>query len=208
MCVWVKSSHILCCNIFHFHEFLRYFWPNFRSHDLMSFLSIFSVSLGARMSLIIYLEPWSESIALAHLIWRVSPVSPKTYILWVHLKSEGKSLDLEKSSLRTCSLYWGDHCVQISSNLVSCSSRIKVEKKVYGWTGHIPPFSRYIQQRPDISSPRSDMSVEEFSARCLFTVLTIFCQPSVQLIPFFFRCIHNFEGIISTLLIGVFITFL
>jgi hypothetical protein len=30
------------------------------------------------MSLIIYLQPWSESMALAPSIWRISLISPKT----------------------------------------------------------------------------------------------------------------------------------
>jgi hypothetical protein len=36
------------------------------------------VDLGARMSLIIYLHPWSEFITLAHLISRISPDSSNT----------------------------------------------------------------------------------------------------------------------------------
>jgi hypothetical protein len=46
------------------------------------------MGLGARTSLIIYLQPWSESIALAPSIWQISPVSSKTMILRVHPKSE------------------------------------------------------------------------------------------------------------------------
>jgi hypothetical protein len=52
-------------------------WPNFQSRDLRSFSSILSVSLGARMSFIIYLQSWSEFMALAHLIWWISLVSPQ-----------------------------------------------------------------------------------------------------------------------------------
>jgi hypothetical protein len=77
-CVWIKISPILSCNVFHFHDFWRYFWPDFRSHDLRSFSSIPSVGLGARKNLIIYIQPWSESIALAPSIWWISPESPKT----------------------------------------------------------------------------------------------------------------------------------
>jgi hypothetical protein len=43
-------------------------------------------------------------MALAPLIWQISPISPKTYVLRVHPKLEGKSLDLGKTSLGTCSL--------------------------------------------------------------------------------------------------------
>jgi hypothetical protein len=68
----------LSCNIFHFHDFQRYFWPDFLFHNLISFSSIPSINLGASMSLIIYLRPWSESMALAHSISWISPRSPKT----------------------------------------------------------------------------------------------------------------------------------
>jgi hypothetical protein len=40
-------------------------------------LSISSMGLGARTSLIIYLQAWSESMALDPLIWRISLISPK-----------------------------------------------------------------------------------------------------------------------------------
>jgi hypothetical protein len=56
----------------------------------------------------------------------------------------------------------GDPCVQVSSNLVPYSSRIKVEKKVTGWTGHIRYFYRIYPARPDISGPRPDMSAGHF----------------------------------------------
>jgi hypothetical protein len=49
-CVWIKISPILSCNVFHFHDFWRYFWPDFRSHDLRSLSSIPSVGLGDRKS--------------------------------------------------------------------------------------------------------------------------------------------------------------
>jgi hypothetical protein len=45
---------------------------------LRSFSSIPSVDLGARTSIIIYLQPWSESMALASSISRISPRFPKT----------------------------------------------------------------------------------------------------------------------------------
>jgi hypothetical protein len=52
------------------------------------------------------------------------------------------------------------------------------------------------------------MSTGEFQQQCLFTILVISCSPGVQLIPFFFRYIYNFEEIIFMLLVGVFITLL
>jgi hypothetical protein len=61
---WVKSSHILCYNVFHFCDFWRYFGPDFLSRDLRSFSSIPSMGLSARTSLVIYFQPWSESMAL------------------------------------------------------------------------------------------------------------------------------------------------
>jgi hypothetical protein len=39
------------------------------------------------------------------------------------------------------------------------SSRIKVETKVSGWTGHIRQFYRIYPARPNISGSRPDMSV-------------------------------------------------
>jgi hypothetical protein len=88
------------------------------------------------------------------------------------------------------------------------SSRIKVEMKVSGWTGHIRQFYMTYPMRPDISGPRLDMSAGHFQQKCLMTILPIFCYLGVQMIPFFFRCIHNFEGIISKLLVSVFVSFL
>jgi hypothetical protein len=46
---------------------------------LRSFSLILSIDLGARKSLIIYLQSWSESMALAPSIRWISPGSPKTY---------------------------------------------------------------------------------------------------------------------------------
>jgi hypothetical protein len=59
--------------------------------------------------------------------------------------------------------------------------------------GHCPALPRTL----------SDLG---FSARRSCTVLAIVCYIGVRLIPFFFRCVRNFERIISTLLVGVFIT--
>jgi hypothetical protein len=65
-CVWIKSSPILSCKVFHFRDFQRYFWPDFLSQDFRMFSLIPSVGLAARTSLIIYHQPWSESMTLAH----------------------------------------------------------------------------------------------------------------------------------------------
>jgi hypothetical protein len=134
-CFRVKSSPILSCNIFHFHNFQRYFWPDFRSCDLRSFSSIPSMGLGARTSLTIYLQHWSKSIAVASLTWRISPEFTKTYIFWVHPKSEEKFFNLGKPSLGTCSLRWGDPCVQVSFHFMPRSLRIKDGQKRFG-LGH------------------------------------------------------------------------
>jgi hypothetical protein len=52
------------------------------------------------------------------------------------------------------------------------------------------------------------MSAGQFQQQCLLTVLIISCELGVQLIPFFFYCIRIYEEIISSLLVGVFITLL
>jgi hypothetical protein len=83
-------------------------------------------------------------MALDPSIWLISPVSSKTYIFWVHPKSEEKSLDLGTTSFRTCSLCLGDPCVQVSLNLVPHSSRIKDEKKFLGGPDISSNFTRYI----------------------------------------------------------------
>jgi hypothetical protein len=62
----------------------------------MCFSLIPSVDLGARTRLIIYLQPWSESMALASSISQISPHCPQNLSFWVHQKSERKSLDLRK----------------------------------------------------------------------------------------------------------------
>jgi hypothetical protein len=54
------------------------------------------VDFGARTSLIIYRQYWSESIALAPFVLRV----PKNLGFLVHPKAEEKSLDLGKTSLQ------------------------------------------------------------------------------------------------------------
>jgi hypothetical protein len=54
------------------------------------------------------------------------------------------------------------------------SSRIKVEKKVSGWTRHVWQFYRISPLRSDISGPRLDMSTGHFQRQCLMTILAIF----------------------------------
>jgi hypothetical protein len=61
------------------------------------------------------------------------------------------------------------------SKLVPRISRIKLEKKVSMWTGHIQQFYQIYPPRLDISGPRTDMSAEHFQHQCLMTLLTIFC---------------------------------
>jgi hypothetical protein len=62
----------------HFYDFQRHFLPDFLLCDLRSFSLIPSMDLGARTSSIIYLQPWSESIAQAPSISRISTGFPKT----------------------------------------------------------------------------------------------------------------------------------
>jgi hypothetical protein len=130
----------------------------FLSHDLRSFLSIRSMGLGTTTSLIIYLQPWSESMALAPSIWQISPIP---------LNLDSSSLSKlgreicgfeKKNSLRTCFLCWSDTCVQVSSNLVPHTL-----------------FSGYVRPRPDTSSPRTDMSIEQFLQQYLMTALIVTC---------------------------------
>jgi hypothetical protein len=68
---------MLCYNVFHFRDFWMYFWLDFLSRGLRSFSSIPSVGLGARTSLIIYLQPCSESMTLASSFCWILPFSPK-----------------------------------------------------------------------------------------------------------------------------------
>jgi hypothetical protein len=69
--------------------------PEFVSCDLRRFSLIPSMDLGARVSLIIYLHSWSESMALPPSIWQISLGFPKSLVFRVHPK-DGKSLDLGK----------------------------------------------------------------------------------------------------------------
>jgi hypothetical protein len=129
LCVWVKSSPILSCNVFHFHVCRRYFWPDFWLHDLRSFSLIPSVNLSARASLIIYLQAWSESMALAYSISWISLCSRKT-LVFEFIQNEKENLWIwENLILGTCLLCWRDPCVPVSSDLVSYIPRIKFRKK-------------------------------------------------------------------------------
>jgi hypothetical protein len=136
----------LSCNVFYFRNFWWYFWPDFRSRDLRSFSPIPSMGLGARMRLIIYLQPWSESMALAPSIYGFLPFPPRPKF-FEFIQNRKRNLWIwKKTYFRTC--------VHVSSNLVPRSSRIKVEKKVSGWIGHIWQFYRIYPVKLNISSSR------------------------------------------------------
>jgi hypothetical protein len=87
------------------------------------------MDLGAGTSLIIYLQPWSESMALAPLISWISPHSPKTQVFEFIQNRKENHWIWEKPLLGTCSLCWSDPCVQVLFNLQYYSARIKVGKK-------------------------------------------------------------------------------
>jgi hypothetical protein len=71
--------HLLCCAaMFFIFMIFEYFWPNYRSHDLRSFSSITSVGLGARLSLIIYLQSWNETMVLPLQFDGFLPFLPKS----------------------------------------------------------------------------------------------------------------------------------
>jgi hypothetical protein len=91
---------------------------------------------------------------------------------------------------------------------VSHSSRIKVEKRVSNWTRYIPPFLLYTAETGHIWFKIGHVRQTVFSPTLVHYfgyILLIGCPIDPIL---FFCCICNFEGIISTLLVGVFITFL
>jgi hypothetical protein len=113
---------------------------------------------------------------------------------------------------------WGDPCVQVSSNLVPYSSRIKLWKKGVNFE-----WKSCFQRTPSrqsltlqdkvrnswaLCSPTADIVRPRVLARCPCTVLATVCYPYVRLTPFFYCCVRNFEWITSTLLVGVFITLL
>jgi hypothetical protein len=79
-CVWVKSSPILCRNVFHFLDFWRYFWPDFCSCNLKSLSSISSMGKVARMSLNMCPQSWGNQMALAPSIWRFCEFISNLYI--------------------------------------------------------------------------------------------------------------------------------
>jgi hypothetical protein len=61
-------------------------------------------NLGARISLIIYLQSWSEPMALAPSISWISPYSPKTYV-FEFIQNQKENLWIwEKPHLETCYL--------------------------------------------------------------------------------------------------------
>jgi hypothetical protein len=62
---------------FSFYDF-EVFLPDFSSTDLEEFFFNSYVDLGARMSLVIYLQSWSEFMTLAPSISCISPRSHKT----------------------------------------------------------------------------------------------------------------------------------
>jgi hypothetical protein len=81
---------------------------------------------------------------------------------WFNPKLEGKSLDLEKTLLETCSLCWDDPCVQVSSGLVSYSSRIKFGKEGvdFGRKSHFLETSYRILS--DLTQTMSDLQFLAF----------------------------------------------
>jgi hypothetical protein len=126
----------LCVNLvsklygsFFFLWFLEYFCLIFHPWVSRSFSLIPSMYLGARMRFIIYLQHWSESMALAPLISLISPCSPQTLVFEFIQNRNGNHWIWKKPLFRTCSLCWGDPFVQVSFDLKHYSSRIKLGKK-------------------------------------------------------------------------------
>jgi hypothetical protein len=152
-------------------------------------------------------------------------IFPKNLGFLVHPKSEGKSLGLEKKILFvTCSLYWGDPCVHVSFNLELKNQTW--EEKCRFWEKIV--FSRdllldNIQPHRTmfyVTWTRSNLQfwVPETPSQIMFDwdfhldVYTRFWPYLANRVSnwshYFFHCVSNFEGIISTMLVGVFITFL
>jgi hypothetical protein len=144
---------------------------------------------------------------------------PQNLVLQVHPKSEGKSFDLEKTYFRKVfpcvevtlvsefHLIW---CLIAQESKLGRKGRILDKKMCF----QIPPVGQSLTL-PDkirnfqaLSSPNSDIVQPRVSVRCSCTVLATVCYPGVRLIPFSFHCVHSFEGITSTLLVSMFITFL
>jgi hypothetical protein len=157
---WITSFYVL--KYFSFSWFLEVFLARFHSCNLNSLSSIYSMGKVAQMSLNKCPQCWGNLMSLSPSIERFLEFISKPYVSWVNPKFKGKSLDLEMYSL--C---WGDPCVQVSSNLVPYSSRIKIGKKVLNigkfseWTGQV----RYLDQ----TSP-SDSQQQP-----LITVLSVIC---------------------------------
>ena len=154
-------------------------------------------------------------MTVAPSIWRFRWFCSLTLGFWVHPKLEGKSLNSGKTSLRICSLCWGDPCVQVSSVLVSRSSRIKFGKK---WANfgqeRVKNSSSGRVQRSYRGPGRSDHYSPIFGpnslyaravglpdfwsdrwtsvSRPLFIVSSAVCSPLVRLTSFLLRWIHNF----------------
>jgi hypothetical protein len=87
-------------------------------------------------------------------------VIPSSYQGW-----KGNFWIWKKSLLGMYFLCWSDYCVQVSSNLVSRSSRIKVGKKDLNFE----KFSRWIRQ----VRYRPDKSVRLFQYQPLMIVLSV-----------------------------------
>jgi hypothetical protein len=74
----MRESHLMLYGSFFFFMIFIVFLTDFSFMSLDEFFFIPSMGLGARMSIIIYLQSWNESMALAPSIWRISPISHKT----------------------------------------------------------------------------------------------------------------------------------
>jgi hypothetical protein len=127
LCVWISSTSCM----YHFSFFIIFgrFLPDFSSASLEEFF------FDSFPGFVCLDEPHHLPPTLEW-IHGSSPFDfmdfssfPQNLSFWVHLKSEGKSFNLKNPLLGTCSLYWGDPCVQVSFDLEHYSSRIKLGKK-------------------------------------------------------------------------------
>jgi hypothetical protein len=125
--VSIPCRLLICINIFVlFHWIISYIvlscfpFSWFSEVFLRSFSSIFSMGKVARIRLNMWAQSCSNSMALAPLIWRFREFIQN----W-----KGNLGIWEKPLLRTCSLYWDDPCVQVSSNLAPHSSRSSFGRK-------------------------------------------------------------------------------
>jgi hypothetical protein len=143
----------------HFFMFFRVFSPNFSSASLEEFFFDSFHGFGC------YDEPHYLPPTLEW-IHDSSPFNfidfslfPQNLGFLVHPKSEGKSSDLGKTLLGTCSLGWGDPCVEVSFNLEHYSSRIKLGKKEADF-GRKSRFSETsCQTMSDMTQTWSDLQV-------------------------------------------------